>query len=291
MTRPLIPIVGLLLATAAIWASESSGEVAGRTVQLTGVLSAKGKLSVFLVPGSGKYFSPMMLSEGSERDGIRLKKAGFAPPEADLIVEGKSLKLKIPGPGANREGAAPEKNGELALVAAEMPLNQFLDLYSILSQRTVIREESVDNFTFTARATGNLERLVGALEAAVREKELVLTNYSEKFALLAPSKGAISKLRHIEPHRRGVAQEQVISAGAIAIQGMPFDQFLKVFEMYSGMKVIHDPKVPGMNVTFKQATDLTRAEVVEGFELLLHLNHFQVDETNETLRISRESRF
>jgi hypothetical protein len=58
------------------------------------------------------------------------------------------------------------------------------------------------------------------------------------------------------------------------------DSFLPVFEMYSGVKVLRDPALPAMDVNFKQQTDLTRGEIVAGFELYFYVNGYSFQQVS-----------
>jgi len=75
------------------------------------------------------------------------------------------------------------------------------------------------------------------------------------------------------PVSPALSANEVIPAGAISVQGMPLDQFLEIYQMYSGRTVLRPYTLQAQGLTLKATTDLTRLEVVEAMDGVLALNN------------------
>jgi hypothetical protein len=281
-----------LLYTPAVHAADSSVKLGDRTIRLKGVLKGARSLSVFLAPGEGNYFSPMQIFEGTERDGIRVSEISFSPPEARVTYRGESARLGLSIPNATPDAAGSHaEGGETACAFDKLPLDQFLDIYAILENRTVIRDMTIPDIPLSAFVVGDRERVVARLTEALRKQGLVVTNDSEKYVLILKEKSkapeALSK-----PIKLKDGAQSLVTAGELSLQNMPFDQFLALVEMYSGQKVeqVEEDRrrrAP-LGMTFKQQTNLTRAEVTRGFTLLLRVNGYDVEQqSNGVIYIAR----
>src|SRR5207245_1641513 len=59
-----------------------------------------------------------------------------------------------------------------------------------------------------------------------------------------------------------------------SVQGMPIDQFLELYSLYSGRTILRPYAIPApQGFTLKSQTDLTRREVVEAMDGVLALNN------------------
>jgi hypothetical protein len=287
----LFALIAALIASE-ILAASPFVRAKGRTIWLTGILKREQNFTVFVTPGEGDYFSPMNLSPGLRRDNIQLVSASLNPPAAVLRVFQKEYVIELERLEAATHSATddPRSPQPFGCLVRGMSLNQYLDLYMLLTRRTIFQDAHIRDPTLDAFAEGSLTNVVRAVEQAARKNGLILTNYSDNFCLLLPEKGKIpdlSSVPTITVETKTTAEEQV-AAGAISVQGMPFDQFLRLFEMYSGRKVLRDRSLPAIDCTLKPQTDLTRAEVVHAFVLFLAVNGYKTEQFPDgTVKLTR----
>jgi general secretion pathway protein D len=75
------------------------------------------------------------------------------------------------------------------------------------------------------------------------------------------------------PLNPSLSPNEMIPAGAISVQGMPLDQFLEAYQLYSGRTVLRPYTLQAQGLTLKAVTDLTRLETVQAMDGVLALNN------------------
>jgi hypothetical protein len=55
---------------------------------------------------------------------------------------------------------------------------------------------------------------------------------------------------------------------------MPFDSFVPIFQTFTGNQLSRESTVAVTDITFKLASDITRAQLAEGVELFFFVNGY-----------------
>lgn len=271
-----VVVVALVVTFGTGMAAEATAEVGGRAVRLTGLLRFGGWATAYVAPGGrGQDFSPMALRVGQKKDGMELLNVAFEQGEATLLVKEEEATLRLPGKAL--EGV---RNAEVRLRAVDMPLNQFLLVYSTMTGRSILRPNLNGEYRFTLSAEGGRRHLLEACAGELRMNGLATTNYLEKFAVLAPENSGPTKFPEL-PRTNEKNANQIVPAGTLSLENMPFDQYVQIYELYAGVRVVRDANLASVDFTFRAATDMTWAETVHALEVLFALNGYRLEPLEE----------
>jgi general secretion pathway protein D len=76
-----------------------------------------------------------------------------------------------------------------------------------------------------------------------------------------------------DPVNPALSADEVIPGGTLMLQGMPLDQYMDLYSLYSGRTILRPYALPApQGLTLKAQTDLTRREVVQAMDGVLALN-------------------
>lgn len=76
-----------------------------------------------------------------------------------------------------------------------------------------------------------------------------------------------------DPVNPALSADEIIPGGTLMLQGMPLDQFMDLYSLYSGRTILRPYALPApQGLTLKAQTDLTRREVVQAMDGVLALN-------------------
>ncbi|MBI4324820.1 MAG: hypothetical protein HY674_06095 [Chloroflexi bacterium] len=280
ISTPTIPFVCLLFlfgfSSALVQSLLASTliQVGERSIELTGIVKDHGGVTAYLLVRKGKWDSQMTLVSGQQKDGIELQQISFNPPEVKLGIDKKAVVLRIDP--EQKSQTSIESTNEVSYALTNMPLSQLIDLYGTLSGRTVIQDMTVPDVAITDAADAQRAKAVEMLRASLKAKGIILTNYLAKFALLGKDPSHSPTLPNFPPHLEGKAADEVIPASMMFVSGMPLAQFVQLYELFSGRKVLVPPGIPPVAINLKQQADLTRAELVHAFDTFFTLNGFHL---------------
>jgi len=233
---------------------------------------------------------------GAHVDGVEVLR--IHPPEGKVRVrlEREEMELSLPtralAPAAPQGQVPPHRlrpaiaaeADTVRLVLADMPSEQFLNVYSRLSQRTILRPSKLPTFTLTLTFAEPRSRhqAVRELDAALETQGLAAIPDGDKFVVVVPVKWR-ERVPQVLARARGAPasqlfpQEPADGALVLSFRDLPFAQFLDFYGELLGRTVVNreTPRVP-ISLTLLTHGDLTRREAVYALEVWLALHDVQV---------------
>jgi len=288
-----LPILTTMLAAAITCLAADPPRAA---VELTGIVNTpRGKralLEVVQRPGT----PPMqrILAERERIDGLEVVKidprSGKVTIRQFSAVTGAALPAVIdprPGDVTIRQGEEdrilmlPRQLNEaeadsnitpptLDLRAARM--ESVLDVYQEFAGRTVLRSPLLASFRLTVK-TGPVpvDQAVKVLDKSLAESGVIMAPHGEKFVIAVPAHDA-AKLEALPaaPETK-VGSGDVIPPGVIKFAEADIVPVLNIYQDLAGRTLLRPTPLPGLRISLKSQTELTRAEAIHMLDVLLAL--------------------
>ncbi len=224
-------------------------------------------------PGLAATLSP---SDG-ERDGVR---GGSADLVADILFAVRFMKLlALVLVVAGAVGLPAQNVSTNPPVSSQLSLAEALELYSDLTERTVLRYPALPNAKLTLNlTTTNRAEIARAIETVAATNGITLVPDGEKFVLVAPESAA----NRLNPQAAKIPAAgtndpaaRIFPRHSINWTAVRLTQALPIYAEILGQKLDSSslpPQATYLEIVFVNRTPLTRAELLYALETLFGWN-------------------
>jgi len=286
------PFFGLLFgASLGLAAANNAADV---KVDLKGVVDIGGTKIAYLefAPPIGGH-SSVSLREGERMGEIELIKADLLQRKVSARIGGevRDLTFISEGPsGTLVEPSSPSQTttNNVDLCLERMGLDQVLDLYVDLANRTVLRPSHLPTCEIslhTRRPISSVD-LMNAIARVLMEKDILIQPHEQKFLvvardgdanLLAPEvKAASDKIASSLTHAPGSDPGELLPPGMINLQNTDMAQVIQIYADLTGRIVCRPSTMPSTPVKLLTSNPLNRSEAIYSLTATLALNGVSV---------------
>jgi hypothetical protein len=172
----------------------------------------------------------------------------------------------------------------VGLFIDKMELNQILNLYVSLANRTVLRPCQLPAFELSFYTKENISSLdlMSAIASALKQKDVIIQPHGDKFLTVAREVNVGLLTPEVETASASLAQtsvskaEELLPAGLINFQNIDLSQAVQIYGDLVDRTVIRPTALPATTVKLFTATALTRSEVVYSMTATFALNGISV---------------
>ncbi len=221
------------------------GLLSGETQRLAVVEMSGARSSSSVILGEGEAFYDVSIAVIDPVGGIvRFRKQG----STDL------QEWKLPGSTA----AGPSPN---AILLKDAEPNTVIAVYQHLARRTVLRGPVLPRSGISLSANTSLENLIGALESTLATNGVTIRPAGELFAFAVRNDQAetLASLP-VPPVAAPEGRQTRMYRNTIVFEQADHSQVLELYQELAGRTVLQGPNIAGRKYTFRNETELTRAE-------------------------------
>ncbi|HWI56162.1 MAG TPA: hypothetical protein VNZ22_02965, partial [Bacillota bacterium] len=166
--------------------------------------------------------------------------------------------------------------------------SQVFQLYQLLSQRSLIRPQSLPAFRLDVgcKDPATAGDLLKAIEQALASHGILLRPEGEKF-VFAGREGDFDRvtpqlrevaatLRKTRSQANPGAENQVLPAGMINFAGADLNQVLMIYQELVGRTLLRPPNLPATTIAFHSYTPLTFEEAIYALNATLAMNGISI---------------
>jgi hypothetical protein len=164
-------------------------------------------------------------------------------------------------------------------------LNQVLDIYSSLANRTLLPHNPLPYFTVAFRAQTSLTKVeaIYALHAVLALNDVTPAPAGDKFLIVSPTAQtnnvAVLLARKLPEH--AVSGKIPLPAGMVDFRQAQLPQFIEVYQGLIGRPVEISTGIPHIRLTLKSQTQLSENEALQAMDLLLGLHGLEIIQQGE----------
>jgi hypothetical protein len=167
-------------------------------------------------------------------------------------------------------------NPELQMV--DVPLSDFVKIYSDLSKRTALIYPYLPpvKISVTARATTAAEA-VEAMDKSLAEHKIKVIPDGKKFMMIVPENIASNTEPKSDKLRETAPDDGSVPAGAVDFRGAQIAQAVEVYSALVGKKIVsREWTPPGQVIELRTATPLSKAEIIYALDVLFAWHNIRV---------------
>lgn len=204
-----------------------------------------------------------------------------ASPSASLVPNPAD---QVPGREAIPPGTIDFRNADV---------NQVLDLYGMLLNRTILRSAQLSSPTYSLRTQTPLTKsgAIYAMETLFALNGIAAVEDGTNFVQVAPLKQVPNLALHAPQPIQGeprIAAERVRFGGTVFQPGKPPKHFpdsandvVSLYAELTGRSAVQSDKAGRQSILFKAQTELTKSEVLYGLETALALHGLTIIEVDD----------
>ncbi|EEF60459.1 RNA polymerase sigma factor [Pedosphaera parvula] len=178
----------------------------------------------------------------------------------------------------------PSKSSPISLKFENLDLSHLLELYAQTAHRSILRPTALPqtSFTLNTSATNDAEAAL-LLEKALAEKGFTTVLDGDKFAMIVPAYQASIAVPHSAeiktspPRWPGLEERGQVPTGEVNFPAAFVETVTKIYAELIHRKLIsHDRLPPGLLITFRNQTPLTKSELIYALDTLLAWQNIKV---------------
>ncbi len=259
-------VASLLAGTLALQGAENEA-----TIKLTGIayFNNRGHALLEIVPRPGRPVIKPILAEGERVEGVEVKEIDAQSGRVRVISNGVETFYMI-GSGE----PAPTK---LTLHFKSADLAQVLEIYQILSGRTVLRAASLPLTRISTRTQTELTRTeaVQALESILSMNGIANVPRGEKFVFVAQT-NQVGRLSFISDPPADLPGAEFFPPGLIKFQEADVSQVFEICQELRGRTLLKPSHLPHFGISVRSQTQMTRDQAIWMLDAMLALGDIAV---------------
>ena len=283
-----ILLLGLFLGTGLCLAASNDAE--NPMVSLKGIVDLGGTKIAYIEAAAPVFGSPsVILSEGERTGDIEVVQINLPQRKVSIRVRDEARNLTFDsgaqtGTLVEPSSSNPPSGNTVGLCLEKMGLNQILNLYVRLANRTVLRPARLPTFELSLYTKGSVSSadLMSAIANALKQNDVFIQPHGDKFlivaregevSLVAPDvKAASDALASSLAQTSGSNADELLPAGLISLQNTDLSQVVQIYSDLVGRTIIRPTALPAMTIKLFTATPLTRSEAIYSLSATLALN-------------------
>lgn len=261
-----LAIASLLGGAAAIQAADSEA-----TVKLTGVahFNNRGYALLEIQSRPGRPVIKPILAEGESVEGVEVKEIDAQSGRVRTVNSGVETFYQV---GTGEPTAAGQ-----TLHFKSADLAQVLEVYQMLSDRTVLRPSSLPATRISIRTQTELTRAeaVQALDGILSMNGITTRPRGEKFTFVVQA-GQTNRLSFISDPPAASPGAEILPAGLIKFREADVDQVLEIGQELRQRTLLRPSNLPHPRITMHSQTELTREQAIWMLDAVLALGDIAI---------------
>lgn len=248
-------------------------------LRLTGIIGLPDfKCALVESPGPPRGEGFITLAEGQRKGTIEVLTISHQTGLVEISEAGRKVTLQLERPAATLE-----ENARSNLRLSKANLQQVLDVYARLKERTVLQHPAIKAAVLSLDAsTKDRTEAAAALEKLLEEQGLVSIPDGTKFVIIIPSQltnTAYAKPSGIVPKTTDTAR---IPTGSIHFDSADLSQALAIYARLVDRKLVKPEGLPTALIRLRTVNEVTTAEAAYALETLFRWNGVKVVPIGET---------